>query len=66
MNAIDPAIASVLAARESAVQTQIAYAVAGKQLDAIQQQGAAVVELLQAAAGMSKSLDSGRHFDRVA
>lgn len=66
MNALDPAIAGVLAARESAVRTQISYAVAAKQLDAARQQGDAVVQLLQAAASMGKSPDRGRQFDALA
>lgn len=59
-------LTSLLAAQESAVTSQVAAAVASKQIDAIQHQGAAANELLQAAAKMSKSIDTGGNFDAVA
>ncbi|HTN76175.1 MAG TPA: hypothetical protein VL096_13050 [Pirellulaceae bacterium] len=62
---LDPAISSVLAAKDNALRTQISYAVAGKQLDAAKQQGAAVNDLLAQAAQLSKSLTSGHGFDGV-
>ena len=64
-SAIDPAIASVLAAKEAATRAQINYAVAGKQLDATRQQGDALNALLQQSAQLSKSLSSGGGFDAV-
>lgn len=64
MSGIDPAIASVLAARQAALQTQIAMAVAGKQVDAVRQQGAAAVELLEAAVAQGRAIDRGTHLDR--
>lgn len=64
-SAIDPAISSLLAAQENAMRTQINYAVAGKQLDAMEQQGEAVNQLLTQAAQLSKSLSSGQSFDAV-
>jgi hypothetical protein len=62
---LDPAISSVLAAQESAMRTQINYAVAGKQQDAAKQQGDAMNALLAQAAQLSKSLTSGQSFDAV-
>jgi hypothetical protein len=64
-SAIDPAISSLLAAQENAMRTQINYAMAGKQLDAMEQQGEAVNQLLTQAAQLSKSLGSGQSFDAV-
>jgi hypothetical protein len=63
---IDPAVQSVLSAQNSAVRTQIDVAVAKKQLTAAKQQGAAIVELLQAAATVGKAPGQGTHFDRRA
>ncbi len=65
MSGLDPAISSVLAAKEAATRSQINYAVAGKQLDAAQQQGEAINQLLQQSAQLSKSLSSGGGFDAV-
>lgn len=64
-SALDPAISSLLAAQENATRTQIAYAVAGKQQDAVAQQGEAVNQLLAQAAQLSKSINSGHGFDAV-
>lgn len=64
-SALDPAIRSVLAAQESALRMKIDTAVLAKQLDATQAQGAALNELLEQAAQLSKSLDSGAAFDAV-
>jgi hypothetical protein len=64
-SAIDPAISSVLAAKDAALRSQISTAVAGKQLDALEQQGKAVNELLSQAAQLSKSLSSGTAFDAI-
>ena len=66
MSSIDGAISSVLAAKDAALKTQIGYAIAGKQLDAQQQQGDAVNQLLAAAAKLSKSIGTGGGFDGVA
>jgi ABC-type transporter Mla subunit MlaD len=62
---LDPAIASVLAAKEQATRSQIQFAVAAKQQDAAQQQGDAMNQLLAQAAQLSKSLSSGQGFDAV-
>ena len=66
MSSIDGAISSVLAAKDSALKTQIGYAIAGKQLAAQRQQGDAVNQLLEAAAQLSKSISTGGGFDGVA
>ncbi len=44
-------------------KSQVSYAVAGKQLDAVRQQGDAAVQLLQAAATVGKSPNTGKVFD---
>jgi hypothetical protein len=63
---IDPAISSLLAAQEGATRTQIQFAVAAKQLNLQEQQGAAMNELLEQAAALGKSLAGGQSFDAVA
>ena len=65
MSSIDGAVSSVLAAKDSALKTQIGFALAAKQLDAQQQQGDAVNQLLEAAAQLSKSIGTGSGFDGV-
>jgi hypothetical protein len=64
-SSLDPAVSSVLAAKEAAMRTQINFAVAGKQLDATKQQGDAANELLEQSLQLSKSLTSGQGFDAV-
>ncbi len=66
MPAINSALSSVLAAREAAISTQIGVAVAAKQLEASKIQGQAAVELLDAAAQLSKALGRGGLFDAQA
>jgi hypothetical protein len=63
MSSIDGAISSVLAAKAAAQRTEIAYAVQAKAMDAAKQQGEAAVELLEQAAQLAKSLNSGTNFD---
>ncbi|QDU98526.1 putative motility protein [Lignipirellula cremea] len=53
MSAIPGPVASVIQAQQQALSSQIGVAVLGKQQDAAQQQGAAIVELLQAAGQIS-------------
>ncbi len=60
---IDPAISSVVAAKNGALQSQVTMAVEAKRLDATEAVGEAIVELLQVAAQMSKSLGKGVKFD---
>lgn len=58
------AIASAASAiQQNKIETQISYAIAGKQMDAIQQQGEAAVELLEAAVAVQKSNLQGKVFD---
>ncbi len=59
-------VSCVSSAQQSAVQTQIQVSVMLKQQQATKQQGAAAVELIQAAAQLSKSIDTGKGFDAVA
>jgi len=63
MSSIDSAVSSVSAAQQSAAQSQAAFAVAAKQLDATQQQGEAVVQLIDSAAQISKAVGKGHGFD---
>jgi hypothetical protein len=60
---MDPAIQSVMAAQQSALQAQIQMALASKQLSAAKQQGQALVELISAAANVGKAIGSGASFD---
>jgi hypothetical protein len=59
----DPAIQTVLAAKDAALQAQILMALASKQLAAAKQQGQAQVELIRAAAQVGKAIGSGANFD---
>ena len=61
----DPAITSVLLAQQASVSNQISIAVASKQLDAVSQQGEAVVALIDAAASLSREVGKGEGFDAV-
>ena len=62
---IDPVISSVVASKNGALRYQVTMAVEAKRLDATEAAGEAIVELLQAAAQMSKSLGKGVKFDAV-
>jgi hypothetical protein len=55
----------VSAAQQSAVQTQIQVSVMLKQQTAAKQQGEAAVAMIEAAAQVGKSLDTGKVFDAV-
>lgn len=57
---------SVSAAQNSAVQMQIQVSLLAKQQSAVKQSGEAVVQLIDAAAQVGKSLDTGKQFDGVA
>lgn len=59
-------VSSVSAAQNSAVQTQILITVLGKQQAAAKQQGAAIAEMLQTAAQVGKTLDTGKQLDLYA
>jgi hypothetical protein len=56
---------SVSSAKSDALSQQIGIALLKKQQDAAKQQGAAVVELLQTAANISKAAGKGEGFDAV-
>jgi hypothetical protein len=58
-----PGLIGVQAAQQGAVATEIAFAVAAKQQDALQAQGEAVVQLLEAAANLSKAIGRGHRLD---
>ena len=62
---IDPAISSVVAAKNGTLQSQVTMAVEAKRLDATKAAGKAIAELLQAAAQMSKSMGKGVKFDAL-
>ncbi len=66
MHSIDTAISNLLAAQQTAVQTQAAFAVASKSLSAQKQQGEAMVQLIEAVAQMGKALGRGQSFDAIA
>jgi hypothetical protein len=66
MDSVDPTISSLLAAKENAIQSQAAFAVAAKSLSAQKQQGDAMVQLIEAAAQMSKAVGRGESFDAIA
>lgn len=66
MQAIDSAISSVIAAKESAVKTQVAFALAAKSLSAEKKQGEAMVQLIEAAGQLGKALGRGTTFDALA
>jgi hypothetical protein len=57
------ATAGVQAAQQATVDTQIAVAIAVKQLDAVKSQGDAAVQLIEAAANLSKALGRGHQLD---
>ena len=58
--------ASSVSASQGSLEFQIDIAVLQKQLSAARQQGAAAVELLQAAAQLSQAIGKGEEFDAVA
>ncbi len=59
------AASSVSSAQSDALSQQIGIALLKKQQDAAKQQGAAVVQLLQDAANISKAAGKGEGFDAV-
>lgn len=63
---IDSIASAASAIAQNKIETQISYAVAGKQLDAVEQQGQAAVELLEAAVEVQKSSLHGKLFDAQA
>lgn len=61
MSSIDSSITNLVASQRSAIRTEISYTVAAKQLDALEQQGEAAVELLESAVQLSKAPGKGGH-----
>jgi hypothetical protein len=57
------AIGAVVEAQRASVQSQIQYSVLAQQLQAVRQSGQAAVELLQAAAELSRDPANGTSFD---
>jgi hypothetical protein len=57
---------SVSAAQSSALQMQFDVSVLAKQQTAAKQSGEAIVRLIDAAAQLSKSIDTGTQFDGAA
>ncbi len=62
---MDSAISSVLAAKDTAVKSEIAVAVAAKALDAQKMAGDAAVSLLKDAAQISKAVGKGEQLDAL-
>ena len=59
------AASNVSSAQSDALSQQIGIALLKKQQDATKQQGAAIVQLLQSAANISKAAGKGDGFDAV-
>jgi hypothetical protein len=66
MSTLDPAVQSVIAAREGALASQVGFAVAAKSLDAARQQAEAIQGLLDEAVQLSKAAGAGENFDAQA
>lgn len=66
MSSIDPAVMSVIAAKNSALKSEIGFAIAAKQLNAARHQGEAVNQLLKDAAQLSRAIGKGAGFDILA
>lgn len=66
MPSVDSAINGLLAAREAQTHAQVQFAVAAKGLQVHKQLGQAAVDLIDAAANLSKALGRGTNFDAVA
>ncbi len=66
MSAIPQPVQDVLSAQQQALNSKIAFAVAGKQQDAVNLQGQAAVDMIDQAAQLSKAIGAGKHFDGLA
>ena len=66
MSSLDGAITNLVSAQRGALGSTIGYAVAAKQLDALEQQGQAVNELLETSVQLSKAPGKGNQVDRQA
>ncbi len=60
---IDGVVSAVSAMQQNRVLSKISYEIAGKQLDAVEQQGQAAVELLEAAVELQKDAVRGKLLD---
>ena len=60
MSSIPPAVSQAIAAKNNALQQQVNVAIARKGLDAQQQAGDAINQLLEQAANLQKQLADGR------
>lgn len=60
---IDSIVGAVSAMQQSRIESQIATAIASKQMDALEQQGQAAVELLEAAVAIQKDALQGTVLD---
>lgn len=60
---IDSIVGAVSAMQQTRIESQIATAIAAKQMDAIEQQGQAAVELLEAAVAIQKDSLQGTVLD---
>ncbi|MFI4874472.1 MAG: hypothetical protein ACIALR_04015 [Blastopirellula sp. JB062] len=63
MTGLDPAVSSVLAAKDAQTRTQIDFAVAKKGQDATKQQGDAMVALIESAGRIGKEAGKGISLD---
>ena len=63
MSGIDGSITGLVAARQGAIRSAVGFAVAAKQLDAQEQQGQAVVRLLETAVELSREPGKGGRVD---
>jgi len=66
MSLVDSLASSFTAIKNSQTNDAVNYAVAGKQLDAQKQQGDAAVKLIETAAQVGKSINTGSNFDSFA
>lgn len=60
---IDSLVSAASAIQQGRIESQIATAIASKQLDAVEQQGQAAVELLEAAVSIQKDALQGTLLD---
>lgn len=66
MSSCIDALDGVIRARQSQLAAQIGIAVQAQKLQAFKDQGEAFTRLLEAAAELSKSLDTGTNFSAIA
>ena len=66
MSSCGDALNSVMQAQQSQIRAQVGIAVQSQQLQVFKDQGAAFNSLLEAAAQLSKSLNTGTNFSAIA